>query len=127
MVVVHEPPVVTHGAGGLGVEVAPRLSTLVNVTGVPSGARTKPCPSPRSTMTVAVKVCGSPTRLVPLGVIEILASWKTLTASPELGAWPSVDTVNGADPPTLRVELAWPVTVPAHSDVNVVENWPAAS
>src|SRR5829696_1229008 len=53
IVVVHEPPVVSQAAGGLGADVAP-TSTVVNVTCVPSGASTSPVPS--LTKTVAVKV-----------------------------------------------------------------------
>ncbi len=69
MVVVHDPvpPEVVQLVGGLGVEVAPLASTVVNVMTVPSGAFTNPPPSPRLALTWAVKVCGSPTRLVPFG------------------------------------------------------------
>ncbi len=44
MVVVHDPvpPEVVQLVGGLGVEVAPLASTVVNVMIVPSGAFTKP-------------------------------------------------------------------------------------
>ena len=57
---------------------------------VPSGAFWKPPPPPRLALTWAVKVCGAPTRLVPFGVIWMLASWKTLVASPLLPPVPSV-------------------------------------
>ncbi len=42
IVVVHDPvpPEVVHWVGGFGVEVAPLLSIVVNVTTVPSGALT---------------------------------------------------------------------------------------
>ncbi len=42
MVVVHDPvpPEVVHWVGGFGVEVAPKLSMVVNVMTVPSGALT---------------------------------------------------------------------------------------
>ncbi len=56
--VVHDPvpPEVVQVVGGLGVEVAPLVSTVVNVMTVPSGALTNPPPSPRLALTWAVKV-----------------------------------------------------------------------
>src|SRR5690349_6011356 len=55
----------------------------------------------------------------------MLASTNVLTASPLLGATPSVWTVTGT-PVMVRLALAWPVTLPALGDVNVAENWPLA-
>ena len=107
--------------------VAPPVSTVVNVMTVPSGALTKPPPEPSSTLTVAVKVWFAPTRLVPLGVIWMLASTKVLTAGPLLGATPSVVIVNGVGVPSVPVQLALPVTWPAVGEVNVTVHWPAAS
>src|SRR5262245_58864371 len=112
----HEPvpPVVLHG---LGVVELPGPLSLVQLIWVPSGAAWKPVPSPLLTLTWAVHTCVCPTRFVPLGVIWMFASTNVFTAFPELGAIPSVSTVNGAEPTTERVEEAWPVTLPAVGEV----------
>ena len=57
----------------------------------------------------------------------MLASWKTLVASPLLPPWLSVWMVKGAEPATPSVELAWATTVPAQAEVKVTENVPFAS
>src|SRR4029078_8435340 len=84
IVVVHDPPVVVHWVGGLGGGVAPSVSTVVKVMTVPSGALTKQLPEPSSTLTVAVNVWFAPTRLVPFGVIWMLACAKGFRAGPSV-------------------------------------------
>ena len=74
-----------------------------------------------------MNVCGWPTRFVAVGVIWILASTNVFTASAEFGATPSVWTVNGAEPATESVEVAWPVTLPVAFDVNVIVHCPPRS
>jgi len=53
-------------------------------------------------------------------VIWMFASTNVLTASAEFGDWPSVCTVNDAEPPTDRVDDACAVTLPAEFDVKVI-------
>src|SRR3954454_6502875 len=105
----------------------PGPASIVKVISVPSGALINPTPSPRSALTWPVNVWLAPTRLVPGGLMEMFASWKTFVASPLLGGTASVDTVNGAEPATDRVAVAWPVTVPVVRDVKVMVHLPAAS
>ena len=111
------PPAVVHG---FGVPSVPGPLSFVKLICVPSGAGTNPPPEPSFTFTCAVNVCVAPIRFVPFGVIEMFASTNVFTASPPLGATPSVCTVNGADPPTDNVEVACPVTFPAVGEVNVI-------
>ena len=60
---------------------------------VSPAAATKPLPSPRSFMTVTVKVCGSVMALVSSAAMAILASTQVLVAVPLLLPVPSVETV----------------------------------
>src|SRR5437763_785777 len=100
---------------------------LVRVTStLPTVAATNPAPSPASFWTVTVKVWGWPTSLVALWAMEILASTNVFTASPELGAMPSVERVR-ATPPTDRDTEACPVTCPAVIEVNTTVHCPLAS
>src|SRR5262249_51197381 len=67
------PSEVWHGFGDVNVP-GPPLS-IVKLICVPSGAGTKPTPSPLSTFTCAVNVCVCPTRLVAFdGEIWMFAS-----------------------------------------------------
>ena len=87
IVAVHEPvpPAVVQLVGGFGDEVAPLASTDGERDRGPVRARSRSRRRAEVGVDVAVKVWLAPTRLVPFGVIWMLASWKTLTASPLLG------------------------------------------
>src|SRR3954463_14534697 len=56
----------------------------------------------------------------------MFALTKVLTASPLLPAVPLVATVNGAEPLTDSVLVAWPVTWPAEGELKVIVHCPAA-
>ena len=104
IVTVHEPvvPTVVH-VGEPTNEPGPDWMLAVML--VPAGALTKPVPG--LTLTWRVRTWVVPTGLVAVaGVIWMLASTNVLTASPLLGAVPSVWTVNAAEPLTLSVEDA---------------------
>src|SRR6266498_437626 len=88
--------------------LAPPASVNTTMTGVLSGAATGPRPSPRSTNTLTVKVCTTPT---------------SFTA---FGETPSVDRVKET-PRTSSITDAWPVTSPASFDVKTIVHWPRLS
>src|SRR6266508_4868245 len=91
-----------------------------------SSARCRPWTaraSPRSTNTLTVKVCTTPTSFTAFGEIEIDASTNLLTASAEFGETPSVDRVKET-PRTSSITDAWPVTSPASFDVKTIVHWP---
>ena len=69
-------------------------------------------------------MCGAPTSLVALGVIEIVALTHVLTAGPELAPVPSVFRVSET-PPTVTVVWAETVEVPVVGEVIVVVHDPA--
>src|SRR2546425_4021389 len=106
--------------------LAPPASVKTTVTGVLSGAATRPRPLPRSTNTVTWKVCSAPTSFTAFGVIEMDASTNLLTASGEFGDTPFVDRVSET-PRTSSITDAWPVTSPASFDVKTIVHWPNAS
>ena len=102
-------------------------STVVKVMTVPSGAFTKPPPSPRLALTWAVKVWLAPTRLVPFGRDLDVGVLEDLGRVAAVGRDRVRRHLKGAEPATDRVASACPVTVPPVADVNVTAKWPAAS
>src|SRR6266542_2173811 len=112
-------------AAAFNVNDAPFRFVSVKSTCAPENGA-KPFPSPMSSRKVTVNVCSVPTSFVPSGSIEIAAFTNVLTASAELGAIPSVSTVNGGDPATDPVHEACPATVPVHKEVKVTDTWLAA-
>jgi hypothetical protein len=80
-------------------------------------------PLPSLDSTVAVKVCGSPTRLVPDSSIAIRASTQVLVAGSLLPAAPSVERSTVSPPRESDVCAATTVT-PAVSEVIVVSHEP---
>ena len=99
-------------------KLAPPPFVRVTMGFVPSGAVTKPKPSPTFCFTVTLKVCGLPTSLTAEGPMVMDASTNLLVAGPELPFVPSVLTGKGV-PRIMTVALAVPVTTPVLEEVNV--------
>src|SRR5436190_642239 len=110
---------------------APFESSRATVTWVPSGALTKPLPSPLFCLTVTVKVWSTFTSFVAVGgAMAMLASTNVFVAGPEpRGPAPTLTVVGLVSrvtemPPTSNVTAAFAVTLPALGDENVTVHWP---
>ena len=114
-------PTVVHG---FAVVNEPGPLSFVKLIDVPSGAFTKPLPSPAFTFTCAVKTWSVPTGFESvIGVIWMFASTNVLTASTELPARPLVWTVNAHSRRSTASRSREPVTLPAVGEMNVIVHW----
>ena len=109
-------------------EVAPSVSTVVNVMTVPSGCADEAAARTVIDIDGAVNVWFAPTGLVPFGRdLDVGVDEGLDRVGPLLGATPSVVTVNGVGVTEQPVQLALPVTLPGVGEVNTIVHWPAAS
>lgn len=103
-------------------DAAPSLSDRLTV-GVRPETGCSPVPSPSSTFTVTVNVCGALTRFAPSPVMSIVASTQVLTASWVAVVVASVDVETGMSSlapvgPAEIVAVAVPVWVPVPDELN---------